>query len=125
LWDAAGKVRSQERDVVVRRKTGDIGSSSSTQVFVDDSGRRRRWVRLAKYFVMEDDCEDCITEWGADHRPHVDLWMAATGATLPACEAALTPAAPVPLEIKPPADRPVDLRPLDDPTSGRCWSAGP
>jgi hypothetical protein len=26
---------------------GEAGSSGSTQVFVDDSGRRRRWVRLA------------------------------------------------------------------------------
>jgi hypothetical protein len=81
--------------------------------------------RFEKYFVMEDDCEDCIAEWGANRRPHVDLWMAATGATLPACEAALTPAAPVPLEINPPADRPVDLRPLYDPATGRCWSGGP
>jgi 3D (Asp-Asp-Asp) domain-containing protein len=81
--------------------------------------------RLKKYFVMEDDCEDCIAEWGANRRPHVDLWTAAAGARLPACEEALTPDAPVPLEINPPADRPVDPRPLYDPAADRCLSGGP
>jgi 3D (Asp-Asp-Asp) domain-containing protein len=77
--------------------------------------------RFEKYFVMEDDCEDCIAEWGAHRRPHIDLWMAATGSTLPACEQTLTPDAPVPVEINPPAGRPVDTRPLYDPATGSCW----
>jgi len=75
-----------------------------------------------KYFVMEDDCEDCITEWGASRRPHVDLWLGAAGNGLLACEEKLTPAGRVPLEINPPADRPVDPAPLYDPATGRCGS---
>jgi len=77
---------------------------------------------VQKYFVMEDDCEDCITEWGASRRPHVDLWLGAAGNGLLACEEKLTPAGRVPLEINPPADRPVDPAPLYDPATGRCGS---
>jgi hypothetical protein len=79
--------------------------------------------RLKKYFVMEDDCDDCIAEWGANRRPHMDFWIAPAGTGLLACEEALTPAGPVPLEINPPADRPVDLRPLYDAATNRCWPA--
>jgi hypothetical protein len=75
-----------------------------------------------KYFVMEDDCAECIDEWGADRRPHVDLWLGASGTSLPACEEALTPDGRVPLEINPPADRPVDPDALYDPATDRCRS---
>ena len=75
--------------------------------------------------MIEDDCEECIDEWGANHRPHVDLWTSATGTRLLACEDALTPDGPVPLEINPPADRPVDAAPLYDPTTNRCLSIRP
>jgi hypothetical protein len=78
--------------------------------------------QLQKYFVMEDDCAECIAEWGANHRPHVDLWTGPSGNRLLACEEALTPPGPVPLEINPPADHPVDLRPLYDTATDRCWT---
>ncbi len=78
--------------------------------------------QLKKYFVMEDDCDECIAEWGASHHPHIDLWTAAAGSGLLACEEALTPAGPAPVEINPPADRPVDPRPLYDASTNRCWS---
>jgi hypothetical protein len=78
--------------------------------------------QLQKYFVMEDDCDSCISEWAAGHRPHVDLWTASAGSGLLACEEALTPSREVALQINPPPDRPVDPRPLYD-TAGRCWPA--
>jgi hypothetical protein len=79
--------------------------------------------QLKKYFVMEDDCDECITDWGAGHRPHVDLWTAPAGTALLTCEDSLTPPGQVPLEINPPADRPVDPRPLYDAATNRCWPA--
>lgn len=79
--------------------------------------------QLQKYFVMEDDCDSCISEWAARHRPHVDLWTAQAGSGLLACEEALTPSREVPLQINPPPDRPVDPRPLYDSAAGRCWAA--
>jgi hypothetical protein len=75
---------------------------------------------LQKYFVMEDDCAECDSDWSAGHHPHVDLWMAPAGAGLIACEEQLTPDAPVALEVNPPADRPVDPRPLYT-AAGGCW----
>lgn len=79
--------------------------------------------RLQKYFVMEDDCDECIAEWGASKRPHVDLWTGPSGAALLRCEETLTPDAPEPIEVNPPADRPVDTRPLYDTATDRCWPA--
>lgn len=79
--------------------------------------------QLEEYFVMEDDCADCISEWGHNRCAHVDLWTAPAGAGLGSCEEALTPDRPVLLQINPPAARPVDTRPLYDATSGRCWPA--
>ncbi|MGD9530515.1 MAG: hypothetical protein AB7V44_27470, partial [Pseudonocardia sp.] len=78
--------------------------------------------RLQKYFVMEDDCEECIAEWKRDHHGHVDLWVsAATDPGVITCEEALTQDGPETIEINPPADRPVDPRPLHDAASGACW----
>lgn len=78
--------------------------------------------RLQKYFVMEDDCEGCITEWRRSHRGHVDLWTSPTAdpRVIP-CEEALTVDGTEAIEINPPPDRPVDPRPLYDAASGRCW----
>jgi hypothetical protein len=30
---------------------------------------------LQKYFIMEDECEECGNNWKKDHKWHVDLWM--------------------------------------------------
>jgi hypothetical protein len=75
---------------------------------------------VRKYFVMEDDCAECIDEWSRDRTPHVDLWT--SGTTDPAvqdCEAALTPDSPDTIIINPPTDLSVDTRPLY--AGGRCW----
>jgi 3D (Asp-Asp-Asp) domain-containing protein len=78
--------------------------------------------RLRKYFVMEDECDDCIKEWEADRHGHLDLWTSATtDAAVLGCEEELTPEDPEAVEINPPADRPVDPHPLYDDGSGRCW----
>ncbi len=74
---------------------------------------------LKKYFVMEDECDTCIEEWRAERRPHIDLWVSpADDERVLACEDALTPERPVPVEINPPTGRPVDPRPLYDTDEG-------
>ena len=30
---------------------------------------------LQKYFIMEDDCEECDHEWDRNQKWHFDLWM--------------------------------------------------
>ena len=67
---------------------------------------------LQAYLVMEDDCADCIEQWEHGRVAHVDVWGGMSGPGLLACEQALTPDAPVTLEVNPPPGRPTDPRPL-------------
>ena len=76
-------------------------------------GTRVYYSPLRKYFVMEDDCAQCITDWRSSRRPHIDLWTGDfQGSALLACENALTPDGLVAVEVNPPPGRPVDPRPL-------------
>jgi hypothetical protein len=76
-------------------------------------GTRVYYPPLRKYFVMEDDCAQCITDWRSSRRPHIDLWTGDfQGSALLACENALTPDGLVAVEVNPPPGRPVDPRPL-------------
>src|SRR6185312_9331121 len=68
---------------------------------------------LQKYFVMEDDCAQCIQEWRSSRIPHIDLWTGnSTGQGIIECENALTPDNRVAVEVNPPPGRPVNTRPL-------------
>ena len=76
-------------------------------------GTRVYYPQLRKYFVMEDDCAQCITDWRSSRTPHIDLWTGDyQGSALLACENALTPDGRVAVEVNPPPGRPVDPRPL-------------
>lgn len=48
----------------------------------------------AKYFIMEDECQECIHDWNKKRKYHVDLWMGpdtvTPGGDLIACENAMT-----------------------------------
>ena len=75
---------------------------------------------VQKYFVMEDDCAECIDDWSTNRTPHVDLWTSATAdRAVQNCEAALTPDDPDTIIVNPPANLPVDLKPLY--ANGKCW----
>jgi hypothetical protein len=75
---------------------------------------------IRKYFVMEDDCAPCIDEWNANRNPHVDLWMSdSKDPVVQDCEAALTPDDPDTITINPPANLPVDTKPLF--VNTKCW----
>ena len=76
-------------------------------------GTRVYYPPLRKYFVMEDDCAQCITDWRSSRTPHIDLWTGNyQGSALIACENALTPDGLVAVEVNPPPGRPVDPSPL-------------
>jgi len=56
-------------------------------------GTKIYYSRLQKYFILEDDCEECIDDWNKHKKYHVDLWMGPdtlSDSTLVACENALT-----------------------------------
>ena len=76
-------------------------------------GTRVYYPPLQKYFVMEDDCAQCITDWRSSRTPHIDLWTGNyQGSALIACENALTPDGLVAVEVNPPPGRAVDPTPL-------------
>jgi hypothetical protein len=73
-----------------------------------------------KYFVMEDDCAECINEWNSKMSWHVDLWMGpsygSNNTALMSCEDQLTVGATYAgtgsIIINAPPGLPVDTTPL-------------
>uniref|UniRef100_A0A6B2LHI1 LysM domain-containing protein n=1 Tax=Arcella intermedia TaxID=1963864 RepID=A0A6B2LHI1_9EUKA len=75
---------------------------------------------LKKYFIMEDDCEECINDWKNNQQWHFDLWMGPdtlSPSSLVACENALTVDSDG-VWLKAPAGLPVDPTPLY--SNGNC-----
>ncbi|ODU03812.1 MAG: hypothetical protein ABS81_12800 [Pseudonocardia sp. SCN 72-86] len=76
---------------------------------------------VKKYFVMEDDCAECISDWGGGKVPHLDLFMPnGNDSSVTACQEQLTPAGRVAVELNPPAGRAVSSSPLY--SGGRCFA---
>lgn len=76
---------------------------------------------VKKYFVMEDDCAECISDWGSGKVPHLDLFMpSGNDDNVTACQKQLTPAGRVTVELNPPAGRAVSANPLY--SGGRCFA---
>jgi hypothetical protein len=109
-------------------KAGGTGTFADPLTFASDPselppGTTIYYAPLRKYFVMEDECAECINDWTTTKRPRIKLWTAAsTDERVLACEERLTPNRVVTVEINPTPDRPVDPRPLYDPT-GHWWTA--
>jgi hypothetical protein len=76
---------------------------------------------LRKYFVMEDDCAECDTDWEQQRKYHVDLWQGPQQASpqpaLSDCEAMVTRES-APVVVNPPSTLAVDRTPLF--VNGRC-----
>ena len=68
---------------------------------------------VEKYFVMEDDCAECIDDWSATGtRTSTSGCPTRADPAVQNCEAALTPDDPDTIIVNPPADLPVDPKPL-------------
>jgi hypothetical protein len=82
---------------------------------------------LKKYFVMEDSCASCVSDWRRSHRWHVDMWVGGEGgdvASVLACEDRLT--ANVTLVSNPARGLSVDSTPLFDSRTNTCYQpSGP
>jgi hypothetical protein len=104
---------------------GGTGTAADPLSFATDPREIRPGVLIyyppiKKYFVMEDDCAECIDQWNADRTPHVDLWVANSGdPAVLACEEALTPDDQDTIIVNPPTNLPVDPKPLF--ANGKCW----
>jgi hypothetical protein len=100
------------------------------------AGTRIYVPRVQKYFVMEDDCEECDADWtghGPDGGPnmyHFDLWLGGKGGNAISaieCEDALTnynPDNTPKLEsvvVNPPSSETVSSAPLFNTGNGNCY----
>ena len=95
------------------------------------------WVpRVKKYFIMEDGCDECSSDWSG-HGPnggpglrHIDLWLGGQGGSAfdaIDCEDALThynaDNTPVlePVVVDPSSDEPYDSTPIFNTSTGACY----
>ena len=92
--------------------------------------------RVGKYFIMEDDCEECDADWngkgpnGGPKLSHFDLWLGGKGGDpIKAidCEDALTnynaDGTPTkePVIVDPPSDEKVSADPIFNTKTGECY----
>lgn len=76
---------------------------------------------LKKYFIMEDSCAQCITDWKSK-KHHVDLWAggkSSSGSALINCEDALTRNATI--IVNPSSSHTVDTTPLFNSSTKKCY----
>ncbi len=110
---------------VIHSTAGGVGTYSNPVTFATDVnefavGTRIYYAPLHKYFMMEDDCVQCISDWEGSRHYHVDLWSGYDSNVL-SCERALTPGT-ARIWVSPPSNLPVDTVPIF--AGGRCQSAG-
>ncbi|MEV6522680.1 discoidin domain-containing protein [Longispora sp. NPDC051575] len=95
------------------------------------------WVpRVRKYFIMEDSCQECESDWseegpnGGPGLRHIDLWLGGKGGNpmnAIDCEDALThynaDSTPTmePVVVNPSANEPYDPTPIFDTGTGACY----
>lgn len=78
---------------------------------------------LSKYFIMEDDCAQCDSDWENSQSYHIDLWTGGDGSNADQqiqCEDFLTHNS-ADVIVNPPSDLSVDTTPLFDPNTGACY----
>jgi Ricin-type beta-trefoil lectin domain len=78
---------------------------------------------LHRYFIMEDDCVACDSDWNNGVR-HIDLWVGGQGGNSSAvinCEDNLTQGSS-PVIVSPPNNEPVDTTPLFNSSTNTCYN---
>jgi hypothetical protein len=79
-----------------------------------------------KYFIMEDECVACVSDWQTSNKYHFDFWMN-TNATCNeadslSCEDKWTKDSTT-VEINPPSGRQVDTTPIFNTSTNVCLSS--
>jgi hypothetical protein len=80
---------------------------------------------MEKYFIMEDDCAQCDTDWTSSSKRHIDLWAGGNGSSGQAllnCEDSLTEQANV--IVSPPNNETVDTTPIFNSSTKQCYVPG-
>eukprot|EP00483_Globobulimina_turgida_P000302 UN00302 len=83
---------------------------------------------VQKYFIMEDDCEECDEDWNRNEKWHFDLWMGpdalTAGPNLITCEDAMTKEK-TQVIIDPDEGLTVNTKPLFNGNTLECWMPNP
>jgi hypothetical protein len=78
---------------------------------------------LKKYFMMEDDCDNCDSVWNNNHTYQISLWTGgdsnSSKSAQQSCEDSLTPNSLQPVQVKPSSSNAVNTTPLFT-DSGGC-----
>jgi hypothetical protein len=107
---------------------GGTGTYSDPITYATDSselavGTKVYYSYLKRYFIMEDDCAECDSDWQNSGKYHIDLWVGGQGGNTNKvldCEDALTRSATV--IVNPPSTEPVVTTPLFNSSSNTCYS---
>ena len=108
---------------------GGTGTFSNPITFATDKselavGTKVYYPYLKRYFIMEDDCAECDSDWtgGGSHKFHIDLWVGGQGGNtnkVLACEDALTRSSTV--VVNPPSTEAVATGPLFNSSGNTCY----
>ena len=83
--------------------------------------------RYKKYFIMDDECQECEDDWRRNKIYHVDLWlgpdhMARSYTRLVPCENELSEPGETSATLDPPRNLPVDQTPFYDAKKDECMN---
>jgi hypothetical protein len=107
-------------------EAGGTGTYSDPITFATDKselkpGTKVYYSYLKKYFIMEDDCAECDSDWGHKYR-HIDMWAGnSNDSRILACEDSLTQDGQVPVIVNPASNLTVSKTPIFDPKTKKCY----
>ncbi len=113
------------------RATADLGTYDHPITLASDQrwlrvGMRVYVVSLHKYYIMEDECVSCESEYGADGTRHIDLYLSSsTSHRVIAAEEEATGNDQVAhtIVLNPPPNLPVDVTPLYSDSGGSVYAS--
>jgi hypothetical protein len=113
----------------IHSTAGGVGTYANPVTFATDENELKPGTivyvaYLKKYFIMEDDCTECDSDWASGKR-HIDLWAGGNGSSGTAllnCEDNLTETAPV--IVSPANNLTVDTTPLFNSSTKQCYIGG-
>ena len=125
----------------IHQTAGGTGTYSDPITFATDSSEQPPGTivyvpRVAKYFIMEDGCQECSADWtgrgpnGGPNLRHLDLWLGGEGGSAFSaieCENALTDynsdgtPSMEPVIVNPPSNETVTSEPIFNTSTGACY----
>ena len=110
---------------VIHSQAGGVGTFSNPVTFATNRselapGTKVYYAYLKKYFIMEDDCAQCDSDWNSGKR-HIDLWAGnSPNSAIIACEDKLTRSGSV--IVNPASNLAVSTTPIFNTSTHVCYS---